>query len=550
MFKHKKLIIHFNRKIVNLKVLIIFLFILISSLPVNADAPVKKIHIQGSEIFNEETLIEILDTGSFRNSGYSFLPVNAKLKSFYKESGYPLARIYLIDETESSLSVYIDEGKIGQIRIAGFDDLKTAAVKLMFKLPHKIYNPDSIDENIIKIRRQLKIDIQVELLTEEDYDKAFFQLDKEFKIPFFGETKLPFFEKYGYRYNLVVTRKAASASDTGSSDKKRLTFDYGMQSNVISSHTPWISATVPYILNNEDLLKLKFSLTYNYRLQQYETLPSWAQNKLEGQYYPPGSRFYKKFTPRTVFSIIQSGSSRADIGIEKYDFVLFRGIIEPGLALLPDLRLYTGFGIEKDNISNYSLNGDFTDHDEIHDDSKNWYLITANIELSEIFWYLEKNDLVLKISSGYYFNSEHFYETATQINKTFFPSEGLRYFTGFQFKNAGMEVPFYHDPAVNDYYFRGQSFSQHHSLFIISNRNDFNFSLYKDYVNAGFFLDFTAFRGYGINLKGFQYGAAGGPKTDFLLFDQIEFSLLIGYDYLLENDKFKFMMNFSFNNKW
>lgn len=525
-----------------------FLLFIIFATPLFSE-PASNISISGNKIYSSEVLIDRLKLVKANNSNNNFHSIADKIQSFYKSKGYSLVRVYLIEETKSTLSIFIDEGRIDQIRIKGFNNIETAEIKLYFRLPHDIYNKNIVKKQIKEIKTELEIDISIILIETENYDDAFFQLDNSFRIPFIGESQLPFFDKYGYRYSIIVSKSKKNSSNKSASSKKKMKFDYGLKINVFSYLQPWISGIFPSIFLEDDITKSKIKTKFLYSPKTYKTPPQWSNNELNTEYYPNQKMISKDLNPRLVFNIDHSESARPELGLLEYDYIFFRGLIEPGLNIFNDLYLYLGFGGEKYYLYNYTEDPEIENPVVISKETEYWNILRVTSQLGKIFSFIDENQLYIQTGISYYFNNgDNFKEYNIVITKYHDFGNFINYTSSLDFEIVTGDVPFYHDPTVAGSNFRASFGYKSHKIFRFS--NSIEMSVYKNYLYLGWFADSAVFKGYGITLDGWQFGAVTGPSTRILILDQLQFSFSCGYDYLVSTKQKNFLMNFSLKNRW
>ncbi len=103
----------------------------------------------------------------------------------------------MIEKTDASLEIYVDEGALGKIIFLNMDDFTTIYLKITFRFKNKIFNIKTITENIRKLKKGKRWkEITYELKPVKEYNNSFFQLDRELNLPLIGKKHLPIFDKY------------------------------------------------------------------------------------------------------------------------------------------------------------------------------------------------------------------------------------------------------------------------------------------------------------------------------------------------------------------
>jgi hypothetical protein len=110
-------------------------------------------------------------------------------------------------------------------------------------------------------------------------------------------------------------------------------------------------------------------------------------------------------------------------------------------------------------------------------------------------------------------------------------------------------VPFYHDDPVNGGAFLGFTGQTYHTKNGIKAGSEYRTSIYRGYLFTGPYLGMTVFKGMGFDLSGTQTGFCGGIAGHYILFDQFEFSVYFGRDYLVSTNKSGVNLSFSLEKK-
>ena len=98
------------------------------------------------------------------------------------------------------------------------------------------------------------------------------------------------------------------------------------------------------------------------------------------------------------------------------------------------------------------------------------------------------------------------------------------------------DVPFYFEERIQNQYFKGFMGTDYHSKRAIKIGTEYRTSIYRDFIYVGLFLDAVSFKGSGYDLVEEQFGIVGGPTLHFLIFDQLNFNIYTGQDWLITKD--------------
>ncbi len=113
----------------------------------------RTLEISGLKVYSEEKLFSHLDLERFEQGTMSGKDVINAVISFYSSRGYTLVKVYVIEDSESVLKIYVDEGALGKIIFLSMDDFTTLYLKLVFKLRNKVFNYRAVEENIAKLKK-------------------------------------------------------------------------------------------------------------------------------------------------------------------------------------------------------------------------------------------------------------------------------------------------------------------------------------------------------------------------------------------------------------
>ena len=348
--------------------LIIVLLLFIS---INAHSQQRSLQISGLRNFTEDELFDTLNLHRYEDGTMSAMEVVDSIVSFYGSSGYTLVKVYVVEKTDTSLEIYVDEGALGKIIFLNMDDFTTIYLKIAFRLKNKIFNIKTVTENIKKLKKGKRWkDITYQLKPVKEYDNSFFQLDRELNLPLIGKKHLPIFDKFPPRFDLVVIFSKSDipeSIDDGTPDsdrkadidkaieekektdaKKRILnkFDYGLKLHFYKGFIPYLKYYQLGLLSKSDFLMAETSLGVMYGIDsKFNRPPRITYYNLNTNYFFPPT-FKDVFTPHLKFDLFYSKSARADLGLQEYNFLILNGMLAPGITLLRKFNIYTGFGVE------------------------------------------------------------------------------------------------------------------------------------------------------------------------------------------------------------
>ena len=166
----------------------------------------RSLKISGLKIYTEEDLVRLLDLKRYETYDMSAEAVIYYIRSFYKEQGYAIAEIYIIEKTDALLSIYVDEGRLNKILYLNLDDVNTLWTRWKFGLKKNIYNEKILRENCEALKKRRKYaEVRYKLKPAKSFDGSFFQLDRELNLPVIGKSRFPLMNDYGARYDLEIS---------------------------------------------------------------------------------------------------------------------------------------------------------------------------------------------------------------------------------------------------------------------------------------------------------------------------------------------------------
>ena len=522
----------------------------------SAQAPYKEVRLQGTELYSELFLLEELDLSTLPAGREHFDEVSRKINAFYHKQGYILAICYLVKETDTDLIVHIDEGKLGRIVFQRLNTLDTIRVRYDFRLPFGLYNKYTVQDRINRLKKKYRFkDIQAVLKPTKSYEKAFFQIDQRVGIPIVGGVRLPFFKDYDYRYdldvNIVRTPSIAAAGAAVS---------YGFDINYTKGLMPYVKYRHPSLITGGDLLEAGTSMGIYYGLDlNFAAIPRYTFIEVETKYhFTPTLGGY--FTPLVKGTGYNSRASRADLGLEEYNFTVLRGTADPGVTLLKQLKVYAGYGAEKAFVFDSTVDETAADSVEVEKDTEYWNIAEGTVVI-DLLPFADDDIIQRRFNLSY----GHYFENAKANRRSFneflfdgrldidLPSSDIFAFK-CDYARLWGDVPFYHDRGVSGKSFKGFMGKGYYSRDIARVSNEYMMSFYREYFYAGLYLDGVRFEGYSYGydtpLRGEQYGLAAGLAGHLIVFDQFEFNIYYGPDYLYSDKSSQMNLSFDLRKKW
>ncbi|HPJ37597.1 MAG TPA: hypothetical protein PLT75_04085, partial [Spirochaetota bacterium] len=165
----------------------------------------KSVTLYGTKIFKPEYLVIRLGLDTLSKKQPQYEKAAEKIKNFYSLKGYTLVKPFLVIENRNELKIFIDEGRIDRIVFYNLNSIDTLRLRYKFTLKHNIYNRIHIKEQLTSLKNRYDFkSITAKLQKVKDFDKSFIQLNRDFSIPFVGDARIPFLEKYQPQYNLQI----------------------------------------------------------------------------------------------------------------------------------------------------------------------------------------------------------------------------------------------------------------------------------------------------------------------------------------------------------
>ncbi len=550
---------------------IILLIMVVLLAGIDAHSQQESLEITGLRIYTENELTERLSLREYGTGKISPQEVIGRIENFYKEQGYILVKTYIVQNDENYLKLFIDEGRIGKIIFLKTDTFSLFWLRYKFKITSRVYNSHEMGENLKYLRdvRGYK-NASIRLKEAKNYDNSFFQLDRMLKVPVLGEAFIPFFDRFGPRFDLeidlsktVLTKIVENGSESPSNERvqetrpqsldaeKRYRIDLSLNLHYVLGFIPRIKYTQLGLISDGDAFIIAYSMGVMYGIDgRFSTPPKITFMKLE-QYYIFTPSFRDLFTPYIRSIVYKSSSARFDLGILTYNYLQINTLFAPGITLLSRFRMYSGLGVEIirfDRSINDPNHVPFVNIDK-KIDIYNYVevglaLNTTPIRVGDPL----KNNIF--IAYDYYTMITSFHEFKAVVNFSAELRDRSIYSLLLQYTNQWGSVPFNHETSVSNSAFKGfmgRSFFSRGALMV---SNEILLSIYRDYIYAGAYFDTTVFQGSGRDVRGIQGGIVGGPTVRVLLLDQMEFYLYVGWDLLFSDRSSNRNITFNLYKKW
>lgn len=565
----------------------------------------RTLEISGLRIYTEYELFNKLGLARYEEGFTSAKEVTDSLTAFYSANGYTIVKIYVIENTDTTLKLYINEGALGKIIFLSMDDFTTLYLKIIFRLKHKIFNYNTVRANIEKLKRSKRFkNISWILRPVKNFNTSLLQLDRELNLPLIGKRVLPFFDRYGPEYDLIVFSKninpyitdnkkndrklpdTGKKTDAGEKKPKRRVinkFDYGLKVNYYKGFIPYLKYYHLGLISKGDFFMGETSAGIMYGLDQKFTRPPRETYFAFDANYFFTPAFKDIFTPLIRVNLLQSRAARPDLNLTRYNYLLLNAMLAPGITVLTKFNIFFGFGVETAFIFQsktsylffykYTLSRllfgentsqdiqafrdfyDFSKEVNNHTDVYNYLQAGIAYDFSKKrtkIYELRKNRLKKEIAVLYDF---YF------LKKIFNRIRLMGYFD-HEFKDRSIysgvlsyqysfgETPFYHETSVSNSAFKGLHRTSYFSKNVLSQSNEYRISMYRDFLYIGVFFDMTLYEASGRDLKGAQFGFVGGPTFRILLLDHFELYLQYGWDYLVSTKTTDGFFYFNIYNKW
>lgn len=528
------------------KCIIAVLMLTASLLPAAAFSLPKTLDIQGTVIYSQQHIIRSAGIAAIPKGSFTFRTIADAIIKFYTMNGYTLARVELVDETFTSITVFVDEGRLNRIVFKNLNTLDTLRIQYQFSIPHRIYHKPTVKNELAKIKKKYGIkDINAVITQSRDFSDALFQIDRlgrpfrEGKLPFMPALPLPLPPP---RYDLTITVVPHSADERGG-------LQYGLDTSFSHGLIPYVRYTHINLVQQDDVFRIGAKTGFMWGLDgRFKQLPYNTFNEMKAVYnFRP--YFDKLFIPRISSQVFNSKAGRSDLGLDEYNYIRMNVLLEPGIKPIERLKIFPGYGVEKVYILESRLNPAST-QPAVKKEHHVWQFAGLEADIDFIPFSLKhtsRRKIVLNVRR--YQSFTHFYAvTIDTIFRFEFPNYDLFVFDAdYTYLNG--PVPFYYEEPVSSGTFKGFMGSSYHTTHIARCSFEYNISAYRDFVYIGAYYDTVLFEGKYL-LKGAQAGLAAGLCFRYIFFEQFEFALWWGKDYLASSNESGNNLKFSFSKKW
>lgn len=510
----------------------------------------KDISLKGNKIFNQEYIITAAGIDTIPKEKFTFENIANAITQLYAINGYTYASVTLVSETFSKITLYIDEGRLNRIIFKNLNTYYILRVQYDFNIPHRIYHKETIEKEVQKLIKKYHFkDIKVVVQPSRDYTKSFFQISR-LTDPFF-ESKLPLIptieKSPDPKYDLILFIIPHSIEKTGG-------FIYGFNTSYSYGFIPYIWYIHPNLFQQNDNFKIGIKTGYMYAFYgSFTTMPDFKsppRNTFNEMniIYQSKPFFNNLFLPRISSQIYNSKAGRPDIELWVYNYVRTNVILQPGFIPAHNLKVSPLFGIEKIFIL------DAVSTSKVYDVSKqpeiwNFVGITADIDYVP-YTSEEITKRYIILSYRYYFKyGKHFNNIMinSQFKFDFRNNDILLFIADYTYFND--PIPFYYEIPVSARSFKGLMKQNFYTTHIARVSNEYQISLYRDFIYTGVYFDATMFKGMYIT-RNAQGAIAYGLSLYYIFLEQFEFSLWWGKDLLFSTEESGYNLKFSLSKKW
>ncbi len=517
----------------------------------------RKIEFKGLKVYSSNELYSILNLKEFEERKITVSNVINRIGGFYTSQGFDLLRISIILNTPDRLVLHIDEGELGKIVIHNLNSYYSLKVRQQINTRNKIYNRIEIDKNIEIIKKRYNIsDVNAELKPVTEFDNNFFQLRRDLRSLELGFAEIELFSDHPPLYDLhIYVEKIKNGKLLANKSGLGFEIDYKFPSLFI----PEVAWYKNDFLGRGDLFKISFSSGFDFGLKKFFKIPpgeypsfpperAFTELKSEYKFMPVNSDI---FTPIVKGKIYHNDTSRPDLGLERYQYILTRGVFAPGFTLLNNLNLYGGAGIETVYFFDSKIDLESSDHINIEERTETYPFSEFQIKIEPIPVRIgNRIDKNMAFTYRELFSDYSSSEVELTIEYDFEFKDlsilSVRSMTNLLFRDP----PFHHQEDVNSSYFKGFTGKSYYSEKQTALSAEYRFSIHEDFIYTGFFCDLVLFKAAGFEISGLKRGIIAGPTARILFYDQFEFIIYFGRDILLPDETSGNNINMRFRKKW
>lgn len=483
--------------------------------------------------------------------------LRSRIHNYYRRRGYRHARVYVSKLKRREMAIYIDEGRFEKNIFHNIGIIDLVKIKASFNLPGNAYNRRVLRKELRRLKKEYKLKrIYYRLRKAKSFKNSIFQIDRGMRI--LEDDSKSDFQKPGYRYDLHVYA-------INRPEKKKGWF-YGVNLDFLLGLLPYVKYKHPNWLTKGDYGEFGVSTGVFWGLDfQFSEPPKWSFAQIYHNYrYKPLSKL--QIQPAIEVSATRQIRFREDINLDDYQDFRARAVVgSSSFKISKSIELDFFYGIEAVFLGNANLK----EGKDLTSTPQNQFLdLNGNFNSSvDTVWQLLemrlrfelpekslKHDLDKEVELKYevYLGPTNF----NKFNITLNYDDELENFDIFSlgiqatalFSTIMNDIPFYFEERIQNQYFKGFMGTDYHSKRAIKIGTEYRTSIYRDFIYIGLFLDAVSFKGSGYDLVGEQFGIVGGPALHFLIFDQLNFNIYTGQDWLITKDfsQFNIYLNAQF----
>lgn len=528
---------------------ILILILVITPCRIMEGAEYVHVKVIGCERIPEDELIGNAHLDRIPPGEGAYEEISRNITGYYQSRGFLIASVSSATIEGNSITVTIDEGRIGHIIFRKLDDLSLIRAKASFSLPGRIYHKPLLDEELSKLSKKIGCkEFKVDLIPTPDYDRSPFQIDGILRLPIIGEAfagRKSSVTEIHPRYNLKITPVSYSPIEA---ESRKGGFAFSVNFFYLGIR-PEASYSLPSLILNDDIAKISVDGGISY-LSDYNLKNPPSVGYIAGEFMYGLPSISGIVRPKGIVNAYYSHATRPDIGLSSYDYILLGETLEPTIYPLEQLRIYPGIGAEKTFLRDCDFDEDTSIGRDKTEGTHIWYVTSAKVVLDRFFGFIHPAlRRSVSLTGKAYFNHTTFQSLSADLEGDYVTSADSVLSFNVTAESLTGDVPFYREQSVSGGAFRGFPGRGFYTCRIVKWEQEFRTSIYRDRLYAGPFLDLTAFKGSGYDLKGRQVGICGGGALHIVFFDQFEFSFFAGRDHLFSSSKSGMVFNFGIEKK-
>ena len=521
---------------------------------------VKKLTIKGLRFYTEKEIYSKLQLSRFEEGKKPLAEVVIAIEKFYKKNNFPLIKVYPTDvRTSNEYVLFVDEGRLGKIIVHNLNNYYSLKFKQQIDIPERIYNSETLKKNLQNLKKKFPLsEITFELRKPPDYESNIIQLDREIEKLKLGEIfEVEFFDRYIPLHDLHFT--VTNSKGNGSLNGKTEGIGYNISYRFPSVLVPEISYYNEKNFAARDYLESSLSTGIDpglgglFGYPPSNTLlfpPKISFVELTGEYKisPMQNEF---IGPLLRGKIYHSDSARSDLGITAYKYLNVRATLAPEITLLKSLNVYAGIGTDQIVIYDSEVDHEMANHLNESDDISHNTFAEARLKFDPIP--IRVGNRIDKYAIVTY-TSYLAGKNSNQLEVLAAYDTEFANLSIFSLRSKALIISedsqFYQHEGVNSRYFKGFPGDSYFTGKEISVSGEYRFSIYQDFVYAGGYIEFVAFKPEGYILSGSKRGVNFGPTGRLLLYDQFELIGYFGFHRLLPDNKTGTNFQVKLSKKW